>query len=171
MSFLKKLFGQEPPPVAAPAAEPTEQQKSKAEFHRDRFARAIPECRAGGDEQQRNGACGDRGRDELCRPICGDREGDGACRDGRGEKLCRAAGGIDRGDAAPRVAGKQKLWRAIGRRCQVDRPWRCARQWRPIWQTLWLSAFLKETRRWLHVSSRARFSGSSPWRSPSCLSA
>lgn len=46
MSLLKKLFGQEPPPVAAPAAEPTEQQKSKAEFHRDRFARAIPECRA-----------------------------------------------------------------------------------------------------------------------------
>lgn len=70
MSFLKKLFGQEPPPVAAPAAEPTEQQKSKAEFHRDRFARAIPECRAAGGIDRGDAAPRVAGKQKLWRAGC-----------------------------------------------------------------------------------------------------
>lgn len=45
MSIWKKLFGAEPPPdIAMPEA--TARERSQAEFHRDRFARAITQCRA-----------------------------------------------------------------------------------------------------------------------------
>jgi hypothetical protein len=45
MGFWTKLLGAEPPPAAAPiSAEPTARERTHAEIHRDRFARAIEQA-------------------------------------------------------------------------------------------------------------------------------
>lgn len=47
MGFWSKLLGAEPAVLPVlPEGEATARERSQAEFHRDRFARAITQCRA-----------------------------------------------------------------------------------------------------------------------------
>lgn len=51
MSIWSKLLGLDPPPVEIPIGEASPRDRTQAEFHRDRFARAIEQTR----EAVRNG--------------------------------------------------------------------------------------------------------------------
>jgi hypothetical protein len=46
MGFWKNIFGADPPPTTFDPGEPTQRDRTQAECHRDRFARALLQAKA-----------------------------------------------------------------------------------------------------------------------------